>query len=176
MIDNDLIRRLGLGSWVLLATFGLFASDLVGEPPVISPDVACRWMADEGLATRGGYKEMAGGKFRCASFRVPMPLGGAANHEVRYFADGEQARVRSLNLQLYIRSRENIQAAHRRLLDYARTIADKALGRTIPEAVARTLLSATEGRFVDGDVEWVLEKAQIRGLAYEYFVRLDVSP
>jgi hypothetical protein len=175
MIKPGFALRSGYRSWLLLAASALSGSGLAAELQVAEPDVACRLMADHGLATRGGYKTMTGGTFRCASFRVPLPFGGAANHEVRYFAQGLEDRVQSLNLQLYIRSRENTQAAHRRLLDYAQDIADRALGRAIPDAVARNILSATTGRIVDGNVEWVLEKAQIRGSTYEYFVRLDVS-
>ena len=115
-----------------------------------------------------------GGSFRCESRRRTLPLGGEPAHEIRYFAAGTAGRVESLNLQLTINSREEIQAAHRRLLNYTAELAKDALGAEVPEEMAAAILSANNGQFEIGGKQATVRKAQVRGLFYELIVSIGL--
>ena len=139
---------------------------------VNDPAVACDLMAAHGLPGRGDVGAAEGGSFRCDSRRRSLPLGGEPAHEIRYFVTGSAGRVESLNLQLTINSREEVQAAHRRLLDYTSGLAREALGAEVPPKMAAAILSANNGRFEIGSTQATVRKAQIRGMLYELTVSI----
>jgi hypothetical protein len=138
------------------------------------PAVACDMMAAHGLAGRGDSGAAGGGSFRCDSRRRSLPLGAEPAHEIRYFAIGSAGRVESLNLQLTINSREEVQAAHRRLLDYTVHLAREALDAVVPDEMAAAILSANNGRFEIGGTQATVRKAQIRSRLYEVIVSITV--
>ncbi len=161
----------------LAAAFGaLLWLDSMAAAAVDDPAVACDLLAAQHLGARGGYRPMGKTLHRCASARRPLPLGGSPTHEIRYVAEGDATRVRSLSLQLYVNSREDVQPAHRRLLEYAELLAEAAFGRALPQAAVDAILAGVNGRFAIDNGEVVAEKAYIHGRTYELFVRLRLPP
>ena len=167
-----IVRQYQYMAWIFVLFIS--ASMYVGADPigVNNPMVACGLMSDHGLPTRGEYKETRGGVYRCASRSRPLPLGGRLSHEIRYFATGSAQKVSSLNLQLSIKSRENIPSAHKRLLQYTQQLLNEALEIDVPAEMEASILSGNNGRFQVKDTEVEVMKAHIRALTYELNVRL----
>lgn len=132
---------------LLLAGALLAAGAGSAEPLALDPARACQVLSDEGLGTRGGYRA-AGDIHRCASARKPLVAGGAALHELRFYCDGSAAAVERLGLDLYVRSRQDIQRAHGILARNATTLTERLLGRPLPEPVGDAILAGTSGAWV----------------------------
>ena len=138
------------------------------------PIVACGLLGDHGLPTRGEYKVIRGGVHRCASRSRPLPLGGRLRQEIQYFAMGSAQKVSSLNLQLSIKSRENIPSAHKRLVQYTQHLLSGVLETDVPAEMEASILSGNNGKFQVKGIEAVVMKAHIRGITYELNVRLNL--
>jgi hypothetical protein len=147
----------------------------VSAADITEPAVACDLMRQHGLPGAGAPEQTAEGYFRCDSRRRSLPLGGEPSHEIRYFATGRAGRVESLNLQLTINTRQEVQAAYRRLLEYTNNMLEAALGVQAPAEMAAAILSGLSGGFqVDGKAATV-GKAHTTGVVYEYIVSLRLD-
>ena len=161
-------------AWVFVLFIS--ASMVAGASPIDASDpvVACGLLGNHGLPTRGEYKETRGGVHRCASRSRPLPLGGRLSHEIQYVALGSAQKVSSLNLQLSIKSRENIPSAHRRLVQYTQHLLSGVLETDIPAEMEASILSGNNGKFQVQGIEAVVMKAHIRAVTYELNVRLNL--
>ena len=70
---------------------------------------------------------------------------------------------------------EDVQAAHRRLLDYTADLAHEALAVDVPDEMAAAILSATNGRFEIAGRQATVRRARIRGRLYELIVSITVN-
>jgi len=138
----------------------------------LSPVAACDLLAAEGLAARGGYQAKSAGQYQCASRRKPLNAGGARQHEIRFYARGDEQSVHSLALELSLKSREDIQRGHRLLARYASTLVTRALEATLPEAVEEAILSGIDGTWSDNGLDYSLRRITLASPGYE--LRLDI--
>jgi hypothetical protein len=132
------------------------------------PTEACAFLAEARLDA-GGYRRIGEGLYQCRSRRRNLPLGGGrTQHMLRYLAHGDEQIVRQLRLILFINSTSQVQAAHQRLLRYARMLVKNALGVDLPEGAANAILKIATGTWNLNDAELVLQQGQVRTGSYEY--------
>lgn len=139
------LRRRLLGAGLLCGLATAPGAGVAG-PLALDPQTACAALAEQGLAARGGYRPIDGHR-RCTSARKPLAAGGTALHEIRFFAEGDEGAVHRLVLELALRSREDIQRAHRLLARYAATLTGRLLQAPLPAPVDEAILSGTGGRW-----------------------------
>lgn len=141
-------------------------------PLSLEPETACQVLADEGLGARGGYRAI-GKTYRCASSRKALDAGGGAIHEIRFYGNGDAASVHQLVLELYIRSREDIQRAHRILARNATTVTQRLLGTSLPDAVNDAILSGNSGSWPVGSRHYDLRRNTAGDGFYELRVTIE---
>lgn len=141
---------------------------------VEDPVVACGLMREQGLRTLTGHPSDREDGFRCSSRRKALPLGGNLKHEIQYYATGDKGSTATLNLRLFIVSRQEVQAAHRRLLQYTQTLMEKAAGMPLPKDLSKSILSGSSGIFSVGGVKVEVRKVQVRGSSYELIVSVKI--
>lgn len=144
----------------------------VSAPLSLDPEMACSALAGAGLGTRGGYRGQPGETHRCDSRRKPIVAGNAAQHEIRFSALGSGQSVDELRLELTIRSRGDLQRAHRRLAEYAEQLAQNTLQANLPAPVKEAILSAVNGEWTEGGRTFALRRTTVaNGL---YALRLTI--
>lgn len=158
-------RRLGVLGGVLLPLVA-HAAD------IRDPDVACQVLAEQRLPTRGGYQQILGGTYQCASRVRDLPVGGAVRHSVRFRASGDAQAVDTLTVQLNVNSLENVQRAHAALYQYAESLLAKGLDAPTPDGMRDAVMSAVNGSWTVDGATVEVRKAQIRGLTYELLVQV----
>jgi len=164
-------RRCGIGGILALGLACLPASG-ASAPLSLDPEKACAALAGEGLGARGGYRGRPGETHRCDSRRRTLVAGNGAQHEIRFSALGSEASVDELQLELTIRSRGDVQRAHRRLAEYADQLTRNTLGFGLPSAVEEAILSALNGEWTEGDRDFALRRTTVaNGL---YALRLTI--
>ncbi len=136
------------------------------------PSVACDFMAEEGLRTRGGYRG-SGDSHRCSSQRRSLMSGGQINNSIRFVAQGNAEQVTQLTLELQVNSLTAVQRAHRQLVDHARPLMMNALGAEMSEEIEATILSATMGAWEVGGSRVSLERIVLSSPAYELRFRIQ---
>ncbi len=136
------------------------------------PTIACDFMAEEGLRTRGGYRG-GGDSHRCFSQRRSLMSGGQINNSIRFVAQGNAEKVTQLTLELQVNSRTAVQRAHRQLVDHAKLLMMNALGAEMPEEVEAAILSATKGVWEVGGSRVTLERIVLSSPAYELRFRIQ---
>ncbi len=127
----------------------------------LEPVAACAALAEEGLGARGGYRENAGGGFRCNSFRKALVAGNNAQNEIRFSALGDKTLVHELRLELTVRSRGDTQ---RSIANSRNTPLHSPKTRSLPSCRLRSLkpcfrVSAASGPVKDsttncGAIPW----------------------
>jgi hypothetical protein len=144
----------------------------VSAPLSLDPETACSALADVGLGARGGYRGRPGGTHRCDSRRKTIIAGNAAQDEIRFSALGSEHAVDELRLELTIRSRGNVQRAHRRLAEYADQLTRNTLALGLPAPVNEAILSAVNGEWTGGGRDFALRRTTVAdGL---YALRLTI--
>jgi hypothetical protein len=86
-----------------------------------------------------------------ASRRKPPAAGAAAVPEIRSNTDGDATSVNQLVLELPVRSRDDIQRAHRILAQYATAVTLPLLQAALPVAGKKAVLRSTSVRWSDDD-------------------------
>lgn len=138
----------------------------------LEPVAACAALAEEGLGARGGYRENAGGGFRCNSFRKALVAGNNAQNEIRFSALGDKTLVHELRLELTVRSRGDTQRSHRQLSEYATALTENALSAKLPPEVAQAMLSGVSGQWASKGFDYQLRRDTVAdGL---YALRLTI--
>jgi hypothetical protein len=156
----------------LLAAVIAMLFPVAGAALDLDPEEACSALADAGLPTRGGYSSRRDGTFRCDSRRRTIVAGEGAQDEIRFSALGTEQAVEELRLVLTVRSRGNVQRAHRRLAEYAGGLAQDLLQTTLPQAVTDAILSAVSGSWESNGLTFGLRRSTVAdGL---YALRLSI--
>ena len=145
-----------------LFTFGEAWSDSFRADPA----VACDFLADDGLRTRGSYRD-SGGVYRCSSQRRNLVSAGRLKNSIRFIALGDSESVTQLRLELQMRSGTTVQRAHRQLVDYGRTLIEKSLGVDMPEEIESAILGAVAGSWDVGGSVVRLERVVAGEPGYE---------
>jgi hypothetical protein len=138
----------------------------------LEPETACHFLADERLQPRGGYRPTGTGGYRCASPSRPLSAGFPVTHEIRYLAQGDRDAVTTLILLLDVNSREDIQRAHRVLLERTERLVDLALDSEVPEAAAQAIMAGGRGSWPVAAAELTLARSPSRAGAYELRVEI----
>lgn len=114
------------------------------------PMVACDFMLEEGLRTRGGYRPV-GSVYECRSQRRNVMGGGPVNNTIRFSARGSEQRVTQLELELRVNAQGAVQRTHRVLLNHADSLFQRALGLGISSEIETAILAGTAGQWhLDG--------------------------
>lgn len=110
------------------------------------PEVACNFMRDEGLHTRGGYRQV-GGEYECRSQRRNVIGGGPVNNTIRFSARGDAQRVVELELDLRVNAQGAIQRTHGVLVNHASVLFQRALGAAMTDEIEAAILAGTGGQW-----------------------------
>ena len=136
------------------------------------PAVACDFLAQEGLRTRGGYQGR-GDIHRCRSQRRNLVSGGRVNNSIRFVAQGDAQTVTRLTLELQVNSLSAVQRTHRQLVDYARSLMTNSLDADMPEEIETAILSAIRGSWSVNGSTVTLERIVLGGPGYELRFRIQ---
>ena len=136
------------------------------------PAVACDFLAQEGLRTRGGYQG-SGDIHRCSSRRRNVISGGGINNSIRFVAQGYAQTVRQLRLELQVNSLSGVQRAHRTLAEHAMSLTKKALGVDMPGEIEAAILSAVPGTWSVNSSTVTLERIVAGAAGYELRFRIQ---
>ena len=110
------------------------------------PAVACDFMLEEGLRTRGGYRQV-GSMYQCSSQRRNVVGGGPVNNTIRFSARGSEHRVTQLELDLRVNARGAVQRTHRVLRNHADSLFQRALGSGVSSEIETAILAGTAGQW-----------------------------
>ncbi len=136
------------------------------------PQAACAYLNEQGLPTRGGYREV-GSVHQCWSRRKNVIGGGEVHNTVRYLAEGDAGTVRRLELELQVHSLTAVQRAHRILSDHARALFKAALDQDLPDGVEAAILSAVSGSWTVNGYAVTLERIDLGGPGYDLRFRIQ---
>ncbi len=137
-----------------------------------NPSIACDFMTEEGLRTRGGYQG-SGDIYRCRSQRRNLVSGGSVNNSIRFIAQGNAETVTQLRLDLQVNSRTGVQRAHRQLIDHARSLMKNALNRGMPDEIEAAILGANMGTWNVGASSVTLKRIVGGVSGYELRFRIQ---
>ncbi len=87
---------------------------------------------------------------------------------MRFQAQGDPDHVRRLRLTLYVNSRQQVQAAFRRMLRTGQLLVERSLNVKMPEEVVRRLLDGATATWEVAGADVALEKRQIQAVTFEY--------
>ena len=165
------VTRCGMAGILALGLACLPATG-ASAPLSLDPEKACSALSGEGLGARGGYRGRPGETHRCDSRRKTIVAGNAAQDEIRFSALGSEQSVDELRLELTVRSRGDVQRAHRRLAEHADQLTRNTLGSGLPSPVEDAILSALNGEWTEGDRNFALRRTTVaNGL---YALRLTI--
>ena len=153
--------------WSTLTALLLLWFPTAGAAFQADPEAACAFLSDVGLRGRN-YRSIGEDLYQCRSRRRNLPLGGAQVHTMRFQAQGDPDHVRRLRLTLYVNSRQQVQAAFRRMLRTGQLLVERSLNVKMPEEVVRRLVDGATGTWELAGAEVALEKRQIRAVTFEY--------
>jgi len=160
-------------SAVLIAVLGLMPVDGAwAEGFHAEPSLACDFLAEEGLRTRGGYRA-SGDVHRCRSQRRNLIGGGNVNNSIRFVAQGNADAVKELRLELQVNSGSAVQRAHRQLVGYGNALLQAAMGTEMPDEIEAAILSAVSGSWSVGGSTVSLERIVLGGPGYELRLRIQ---
>jgi hypothetical protein len=141
----------------LLLAAALFAAP-ASAALTLDPVAACGLLADQRLPVRGGYRQLRDGSYACGSFRHKLRFGTPALHEVRYQGFGDHARVTRLQLELFLRSRGEVQPAFRELARLTGLLTERALNTPLPPEAEQAILAGTPGTWPLAGSELAVER------------------
>jgi hypothetical protein len=121
----------------------------------LDPTRVCKVLQNEGLQVRGVYTRQGSGGYQCASHRKALNAGGGKSHEIRFLASGAADKVQQLGLELSVYSKQDMQRAHRLLVEYADLLTRRALDMPLPAEVSAAIMGAVTG-------QWSLSKRSFR--------------
>jgi hypothetical protein len=124
----------------------------------IDPAVACRLLDSQGLRTRDGYRDSGHGLFQCQSAQHRLPRGSIAGEEVRYVATGDPGRVRTLQLDLSLRSRGELRPVLESFGVLAEALTAGSLGLPLPRDAAASIAQGVPGSWKVGGADLALER------------------
>jgi len=136
------------------------------------PMVACNFMLEEGLRTRGGYRQV-GNMYECRSQRRNVMGGGPVNNTIRFSARGNEQRVTQLELELRVNAQGAVQRTHRVLLNHADALFQRALGVGITSEIETAILAGTAGQWRLNGRSVALDRAPPGAQRYGLRLRIE---
>ena len=114
------------------------------------PVMACDFMLEEGLRTRGGYRPVGSG-YECRSRPRNLRGGGPVNNTISFSAGGDAQRATWLELDLRVNARGAVQRTHGVLVEHANALMERALDTAMTDEIEAATRDGTSGRWlVDG--------------------------
>lgn len=152
----------------------LFSSPFAGVGAAkfgFAPEVACDFMLEEGLRTRGGYRQIGMG-YECRSQRRNAMGGGPVNNTIRFSARGDAQRVTELELDLRVNAQGAVQRTHGVLVNHANALFQRALDTAMTDEIESAIRSGTAGQWLVGGRTVILER--VPPGAQRYGLRLRI--
>jgi hypothetical protein len=127
----------------------------------LDPATTCQILASRGLAARGGYRQIPGDDYRCASSKKTLNAGGGKVHEIQFYATGQADRIDRLVLHLAVYSKQDMQRAHRLMQETANALTQGILHRDLPAEVTAAIMGAVSGHWQSGGREFILRRSSL---------------
>jgi hypothetical protein len=136
------------------------------------PGVACDFMVQEGLQTRGEYRA-AGSGYECRSRARNLRGGGPVNNTIRFSAGGDARQVTWLELDLRVNARGAVQRTHGVLVDHADALLQRALGTALADEIAAAIRAGTPGQWLVNGRSVSLDRAPPGAQRYGLRLRIE---
>ena len=134
------------------------AAATAGAGLSLPPDKACGLLADKGIPAAGGYRATMGSVHLCGSFQKVIPVSNGDFDTLQFSAQGTEAAVTQLELDLRLKSMGEVQSAFRYLLENVELLAERALGAKVPEEAQVAIRSGVTGKWPLGGATLTVER------------------
>ena len=139
------MRRSVNGIILTVGLFCLFASgDAIAGIKDTKPSIACDWLANIGLSTRG-WKNYYDNVWGCTSPYKEIRSSGpswapALKNNLAYYVEGTATTVRELKLVLNVNKRDEAKKAHAELFKATEVLAKKFLKKHLPANIQDSII------------------------------------